>query len=83
MNNILRGFADELVKLAAMPQQEQDSGVFDGSSTIGEVMNQTQGAEAKSGLKGMPVTSAPGPKKLAPTPLTTPNNMVDVASKSG
>jgi hypothetical protein len=83
MRTFLAAFADELIKVAAFPQQEQDVGPYDGSSSIGSVMEQTQGTGAKSGLKsGQPIAAAAAPKKLAPTPLTTPNNMVDVASKS-
>jgi hypothetical protein len=79
----LRSFALELVKLSAFPQQEQDADPYDSSSGVSAVMDSTQGANAKEGLKsGMPKQTANATKKLAPTPLTTPNNMVDVASKS-
>jgi hypothetical protein len=79
----LHSFVTELVKLSAFPQQEQDSDPYDATSGMSAVMDSTQGAGAKAGLKsGGPVQTANAPKKLAPTPLTTPNAMVDVASKS-
>jgi hypothetical protein len=79
----LHSFVLELVKLSAFPQQEQDADPYDSSSGMAAVMDSTQGTNAKPGLKsGGPVTTANAPKKNAPTPLTTPNAMVDVASKS-
>lgn len=79
----LHSFVDELVKLSAFPQQEQGADPYDSSSGISAVMRSTQGEGAKVGLKsGSPVQTATAPKKLAPTPLTTPNHMVDVASRS-
>lgn len=79
----LQSFVDEIVKLSAFPQQEQDSDPYDATSGVSAVMDSTQGANAKTGLKsGMPTPTANAPKKLAPTPLTTPNNMTDVASKT-
>lgn len=79
----LHSFALELVKLSAFPQQEQGADPYDASSSIGKAMEDTSGANAKNGLKaGSPVASAAAPKKLAPTPLTSPNSMVDVASKN-
>jgi len=77
----LHSFADELVKLSAFPQQEQSPDAFD--SAVGATMDSTSGAGAKAGVKGaLPSQTQGAPKKLAPTPLTTPNTMVDVASKS-
>jgi len=77
----LRSFTDELVKLSAFPQQEQSPDAFDGA--VGSTMDSTSGAGAKTGVKAaLPTATASAPKKLAPTPLTTPNTMVDVASKS-
>jgi len=79
----LQSFVLELVKLSAFPQQEKDAEAYDSTSGMSSVMDQTQGANAKTGLKsGAPVTTANAPKKLAPTPLTSPNSMVDMASKS-
>ena len=83
MKPFLAAFADELTKLAAFPQQEQDSDPYDSSSSMGAIMDSTQGAGAKVGLKsGAPTATAVAPKKHAPTPLTTPNAMVDVASRT-
>ena len=79
----LQSFVDELVKVSAFPQQEQDADPYDLSSGVNAVMDTTQGANAKTGLKtGLPTQTANAPKKVSPTPLTTPNAMVDVASKS-
>lgn len=79
----LHSFVDELVKLSAFPQQEQDTDPYDATSGVSSVMDKTQGTGAKAGLKsGSPVPTANAPKKIAPTPLTSPNSMVDVASKS-
>ena len=79
----LHSFVLELVKLSAFPQQEQDADPYDSSSGTGAILDTTQGVGAKAGLKnGAPVATASAPKKNAPTPLTTPNSMVDVASKS-
>lgn len=83
MKPSLHSFALELSKLAAFPQQEQGADAYDSSSSMGAVMDSTQGAGAKVGLKsGAPTATAPAPMKHAPTPLTTPNAMVDVASKT-
>lgn len=82
MNYFLTGFVDELVKLGAFPQQSADDPPYDASIT--SVMDQIHGTTAKTGLKtGQPMVTAPATKPRAPTPLTTPNQMVDVASRSG
>jgi hypothetical protein len=78
----LRSFADELVKLAAFAQQEQNASPFD--SAIESTMSSTSGAGAKAGIKNaVPGQTAPAPYKLAPSPVGTPNLMVDMASRSG
>jgi len=83
MKPFLAAFADELVKLSAFPQQEQGADAYDSSNSMGAVMDSTQGAGARVGLKsGAPTATAPAPMKHAPTPLTTPNAMVDVASRT-
>lgn len=82
MNHFRRGFAMELLKLAAFPQHEIED-TYDSGSTINTVMDQTQGASAKTGLKtGFPIPSPSAGKKRAPTPLTTPNHMVDYSGGS-
>jgi len=81
MRPFLNGFARELVKLAAFPQQEQSPGSFDAATATS--MDSTSGTGAKAGVKAaVPTQTAQAPKKISPTPLTTPNAMVDVASKS-
>lgn len=75
MNHFLKGFSDELAKLAAMPQSEVRN-QFDAFSSVQQALNQTQGLEARSGLKaGNPTGSPLGPSYRSPTPLTTPNIM--------
>lgn len=81
MDNFLRGFTDELVKLAAFPQQSADATVYDAG--VAETMEQTQGSKAKTGLSGGPIQTPPAEKKRAPTPLTSPNKMINYASKPG
>ena len=81
MNYFLTGFVNELIKLGAMPQQSADDPPYDASVT--SVMDQIHGPAAKTGLKaGQPIVTAPATKSRAPTPLTTPNQMVDVASRT-
>jgi hypothetical protein len=80
MRIFLQAFADEIVKLGAFPQQSGADRSYDAATA--KVMDSTQGQAAKVGLKtGQPLESAPVPKKPSPTPLTTPNSMVDYASK--
>lgn len=88
MGPFLHGFADELlqlditgpVKLAAFPQQHEDAGAYDAG--VASAMDQYQGGNAKTGLKtGVPLQPPPASSKRAPTPLTTPNQMVGYASK--
>jgi hypothetical protein len=82
MRPFLNGFAHELLKIAAFPQQAGGEQAYDGG--IAKAMEQYQGQSAKSGLKsGQPLSSAPVSRRASPTPLTTPNAMVDYASKSG
>lgn len=82
MGPFLTGFADELIKVGAFPQQHQDPDPYDATSGVASTMNKSQGTEARVGLKsGMPVQTAPAIKKLAPTPLTSPNHMVDYSSR--
>jgi hypothetical protein len=82
MGPYLRGFVDELVKLGAFPQQHEAPAPYDAG--VADVMDQTQGPNAKTGLKsGAPLQPKPASAKRAPTPLTSPNQMVDYASKSG
>lgn len=81
MGPFLHGFADELLKIAAFPQQHEDLGPY--NAGVNSAMDQYQGPNAKTGLKtGVPLQSPPVTSKRAPTPLTTPNHMVDYASKS-
>ena len=76
MDHFLRGFSDELTKLGAFPQHEVDD-VYDSGASMDAVMNQVSGAGARTGLKqGRAVLTPPARKKRAPTPLTTPNQMV-------
>lgn len=82
MGPFLHGFAHELVKLAAFPQQHEDAAPYDGE--LANVLDQTQGPNAKTGLKtGTPLQPKPAATSRAPTPLTTPNKMVDYTSRSG
>jgi len=72
MNHFLRGFGNELMKIGAFPQHEVASS-YDSGSSVAAVMKQVSG----SGLKGGRTTlTPPAPTKRAPTPLTTPNQMV-------
>lgn len=69
-------FLDEVIKLAAFPQQSGGGQPYDAS--IGKAMDQYQGVGAKVGLKtGQPMQPAPAPRDRSPTPLTTPNKMAD------
>lgn len=78
MNNFRHGFASELLKLAAFAPQHADDGAYDGASGITQTLKNTQGSNAKAGLKsGAPVTTPVVGKKRAPTPLTTPSNMMN------
>lgn len=82
MGPFLHGFSDELVKLAAFPQQHEEAAPYDAG--VASAMDQYHGPNAKTGLKtGVPLQPKPAIAKRAPTPLTTPNHMVDYASKSG
>jgi hypothetical protein len=82
MGPFLHGFTDELIKLAAFPQQHEDVGAYDAG--VAAAMDQYQGPNAKTGLKtGVPLQPPAAAAKRAPTPLTTPNHMVDYASKGG
>ncbi len=68
-------FLDELVKLGAFPQQSGNEQPYNAASS--KVMDQYQGTGIATGLKtGQPLEAAPAPKKVSPTPLTTPNQMV-------
>src|SRR5690349_12226780 len=80
--HFLRGFADELVKLAAFPQQHEPPATYDAG--VGQVMAQTQGPQAAVGLRpGSPLQPRPAASKRSPTPLTTPNEMVSYTSRGG
>lgn len=82
MHPLLRSFADELVKIGAFPQQSSGAQAYSGASS--KAMDQSSGTAAKVGLKaGQPLESAPVVSRPAPTPLTTPNQMVDYASRAG
>lgn len=82
MRPFLEAFADELIKVAAFPQQSGGEQSY--NDTSAKVMDQSQGTNAKVGLKaGSPVESAPVVHRPSPTPLTTPNQMVDYASRAG
>ena len=83
MNYFLAGFSDELTKVAAFPQQHHDAGAYDSTSAVQGAMDKYLGSGAKAGLKsGSIIQPAPVEKKRSPTPLTSPNAMVDYASKS-
>jgi len=80
MRPFLNGFVDELLKLGAFPQQSGGEQAYDAG--IAKAMEQYHGQGAKTGLKsGQPLTVAPAMKRPSPTPLTTPNKMVDYSSK--
>jgi len=64
-------------KTAAFPQHEQKSAPYDSASSVSKTMQQSQGTSSKTGLKGAPVQSGLGESKKAPTPMTTPNYMVN------
>lgn len=82
MNQFLIGFRDELVKIGAFGQQTTPAGGM-GQSSVANVMKNSYGAGAKSGLKGPQVATPTASRGVvAPSPLTTPSNMLDVASKS-
>lgn len=73
MNHFMRGFASELVKLAAAPQHERP-GSYDTASSAEAVMHESQGGGARTGnKKGFPVATARAPRTAPPTPMTTPN----------
>jgi hypothetical protein len=81
MNHFLTGFADELTKIGAFGQQTTSPDAH-ASGSISSTMGKTYGAGAAAGLKGGPLKSTPARRSVAaPSPLTTPSNMVDVASK--
>ena len=81
MKPFLVGFTDELVKLAAFPQQSEGNPTYDASTA--SVLDGVMGSGIKTGLKtGQNVQTAPAPKSRAPTPLTTPNQMVNYTAKS-
>lgn len=81
MGPFLHGFTDELVKLGAFPQQSAGEQPYDASIT--NIMDQIHGSAAKTGIKsGQPLVTAPVTKPRSPTPLTSPNQMVDYASKA-
>jgi len=82
MNHFMRGFADELIKIAAYPQHERPAG-YDLASAIQSVMDATQGSGARTGLKsGQPQLTATAQYNVAPTPLTTPNHLTNFSSLS-
>ena len=81
MNHFLTGFADELIKTAAFGQQTVPSDARGGTG-VASVMKNSYGAGAKAGLKGAQVPTAPAQRTpAAPSPLTTPSHMIDLASK--
>ena len=67
----------KLTKTSAFPQHEAKDAPYDTASSTAKTMETTQGASSKTGLKGGAIQTAPGLSKKAPTPLTTPNFMVD------
>lgn len=72
-----RGFASELIKISAFAQQHADQEAYNSSGAMSQIMSQTQGSESRTGLKsGNPLMTATSTKKRAPTPLTTPMDMV-------
>jgi hypothetical protein len=81
MNNFLTGFADELTKIGAFGQQTSPPDAH-GGADVSNTMSKTYGLGAAAGLKGGPLKSSPARRTVAaPSPLTTPSHMVDVASK--
>jgi hypothetical protein len=80
MRPFLRGFVDEIVKLAAFPQSHEEAPPYDAG--VASILDRAQGGSAKTGLKGGAPMPPPAQPKRAPTPLTTPNHMVDYASKA-
>jgi hypothetical protein len=82
MRPFTHGFADELMKLGAFPQQAGGGQAYDAG--VDKAMDSYQGRGPKPGLtSGQPMQPTPLPKDKSPTPLTTPNKMVDVASAGG
>lgn len=83
MNHFLRGFTDELIKVGAFGQQTTPDDATD-SSDVGAAMKKNYGPNAAVGLKSGPqATSMARRSVVAPSPLTTPSSMIDLASKSG
>lgn len=82
MRHFIHGFADELFKLAAFAQQAGGEQPYDAG--VSQSMERSQGGSNKTGLKtGQPLPTAPAAKRPSPTPLTTPTQMVDYASRMG
>jgi hypothetical protein len=81
MSPFLTGFTSELVKLGAFPQQSEGESAYDSSTS--EVLDSVMGTGIKTGLKtGQNTATAPASRSRAPTPLTTPNQMVNYTAKS-
>jgi hypothetical protein len=72
-----RKAAQNQTKTAAFPQHERPATAYDGAGPAKSLMAQTQGASAKTGLKGQPQIPTPVTHKQAPTPMTTPNQIVN------
>lgn len=81
MNHFFHGFLDELVKIGAFAQQSGGDAPYDAG--VSQTMERSQGQSNKTGLKtGQPIPTAPAAKRPSPTPLTTPSQMIDYASRS-
>lgn len=76
MNHFLSGFANELVKVGAFGPQTAPPDAYDPDAVKGALKPPKSSAEA--GPKATP----PARRTVAaPSPLTTPAHMIDVASK--
>lgn len=81
MNQFLLGFTNELIKVGAFGQQTSEPDVSQ-SSDVASTMKKYYGQGAKVGLKSGPMTTQPAKRNpAAPSPLTTPSHMIDVASR--
>lgn len=77
----MNGFSDELNKVAAFGQQTSEPDVSQ-SNDVASTMKKYYGQGAKVGIKSGPMTTQPASRNpAAPSPLTTPSHMIDVASK--
>lgn len=68
MTPFMHGFVDELTKLAAFPQQHEQDPSYDSASPIASTLSQKKRVD--------PTATAAAPYKAAPTPMSTPSEMV-------